>query len=984
LHAGGLCPLLQESCLVHDQHSIGLAQLLGHPAAQVVAYRVRIPPGVVEQPLHPVRATVTGRLSKGPAVLVRQRRQQADQVAAGLPPRLDPPEPGREPAQQIVQTRCPVGDPIHRHKIGSLYRTINNSLGALDTTRCQPPHAIDHRRHHLRRDAPPHVGFDQAKLRDSTSATGVLDAQQQRSDSTVAYQLSNAAAAAMGVAVGAGLGLGRSFERGRQLSATRRTCPPYARQHHTRAVTTPPPLQQRVRDVDDPLASITQNRDMYLRDLTEKLLVEGGEFNVEQEEIADVTADLLARQATIWREVAKVEQAARVAMARAAFARAKSVVAPLLGIAIVLVLVVALIVADATNWPIRFLQLGGGWSLVGFAAITGCVALVAMAGDRLTERRTQNARAAEVTEGYTNRIQAEAERLLRFVLNERAGEGAAHGAVLTTERAPTLVELENYPDITPSTTYRRLAQFIVEHRTSAIGLAGPRGAGKTTAMWMLRDDAEVQCVHVPVSTPVYYEAADFLRLIQLRLVEELLDKENIDADGYPRLLRSSPLSLARAALKGTIWPVILLGAFVLFMLDNIGLFEPSTRVSMITLVSAVGAAIAVVGMIQVLWRSVTRRGRRLRHGSRTARLAYDRLMELRWQAAIKRGAKATGKAASFGGEASSEITHTERERSHAENVAEFRRFVRRVVEQTAQRVVICIDELDKIADAQQAINLVNAIKDLFHVEGVHFVVSISTDAMHSFATRGIPVRDVFDSSLDTVIPVSRLSYDESRQLLNGRVLYFPDAAASFCHAWSGGHARDLIRAARAMVETRRASLDSTANRHPAGRTNPATAGGSVPIVDLVASIVRADAVEKLEAAYDMLPPATGGPTRRAFIELMGQARRDTCDLPTAIVEHVAAVAAAASAPDAPALIMALPSYLRFAGDIWAVFTVPRSPRQWLDAGRIMDVAEKLATVRWTLSLRPSEAAALLDNQDLRTLVEASSQSVPAVTAIRSA
>ena len=65
--------------------------------------------------------------------------------------------------------------------------------------------------------------------------------------------------------------------------------------------------------------------------------------------------------------------------------------------------------------------------------------------------------------------------------------------------------------------------------------------------------------------------------------------------------------------------------------------------------------------------------------------------------------------------------------------------------------MIGIDELDKISDGNKAIELINNLKDLFHVRDTHFIVSVSEDALTSFALRGVPVRDAFDSSFDKIL-----------------------------------------------------------------------------------------------------------------------------------------------------------------------------------------------------------------------------------------
>src|SRR5919107_1672172 len=54
--------LLQEAGLVNDQDTVGLAEVLGHVVAQIVADRVSVPLERVEQPLHPVRGGIAGGL----------------------------------------------------------------------------------------------------------------------------------------------------------------------------------------------------------------------------------------------------------------------------------------------------------------------------------------------------------------------------------------------------------------------------------------------------------------------------------------------------------------------------------------------------------------------------------------------------------------------------------------------------------------------------------------------------------------------------------------------------------------------------------------------------------------------------------------------------------------------------------------------------------------------------------------------------------
>lgn len=154
-------------------------------------------------------------------------------------------------------------------------------------------------------------------------------------------------------------------------------------------------------------------------------------------------------------------------------------------------------------------------------------------------------------------------------------------------------------------------------------------------------------------------------------------------------------------------------------------------------------------------------------------------------------------------------------------------------------VRIGIDELDKLADGEEAEKFLSGIKVLFAIPDCSFVLTISENAAAQFAQRGMPVRDVFDSSLDSVVMVDPLAFRESRQLLRARLREDrpeqtadapqasddPEASGSgqlstspevpgrketsasqvisdgqvlVCHCLSGGLPRDLLRFCRQM------------------------------------------------------------------------------------------------------------------------------------------------------------------------------------------
>ncbi|WP_406329491.1 hypothetical protein [Streptomyces sp. NBC_00203] len=123
------------------------------------------------------------------------------------------------------------------------------------------------------------------------------------------------------------------------------------------------------------------------------------------------------------------------------------------------------------------------------------------------------------------------------------------------------------------------------------------------------------------------------------------------------------------------------------------------------------------------------------------------------------------------------------------------------------RVIIGIDELDKLGSAETAENFLNDIKGIFGIRGCYFIVSVSEDAAASFHRRGVPYRDVFDSCFDDIVLADYLDHETARDLLYGRVADIPLPFVGLCYALSGGLSRDLIRTARTLAEHAREEIE---------------------------------------------------------------------------------------------------------------------------------------------------------------------------------
>lgn len=116
------------------------------------------------------------------------------------------------------------------------------------------------------------------------------------------------------------------------------------------------------------------------------------------------------------------------------------------------------------------------------------------------------------------------------------------------------------------------------------------------------------------------------------------------------------------------------------------------------------------------------------------------------------------------------------------------------------RLVIGIDEVDKIRDGDRAEAFINDIKAIFDVPGTLYLVSLSEEAMAGFARRTPSLRGSFDSAFDELVSVRPMTYEQSEELLFKRVTGVPRPFTALCHVLAGGLPRDLVRAARALVD----------------------------------------------------------------------------------------------------------------------------------------------------------------------------------------
>jgi len=306
--------------------------------------------------------------------------------------------------------------------------------------------------------------------------------------------------------------------------------------------------------------------------------------------------------------------------------------------------------------------------------------------------------------------------------------------------APTLIELES-ARVQPFASFGTVIEFLEKHRTSAVGIAGRRGVGKTALLHWIKyklEPGEPGWIVVYISAPAVYNTVDFVRTIFTMTAKEVIQK-------YSPVLREGPL----------------------------------------------------IGIIQPFRKSSTDR----QIGQLSQQALYSIMGSRSDQRTTTTGIAGKGIALQRG----RQFTWTQRERSHPELIADFKEYLEQYRLSGGRPMVIAIDELDKLAEASEAIAAINGLKDLFHTPNTHFVISVSEDALHRFAMRGNPFRDAFDSAFDKIVKLQVPSPYEAWEMLARRSEgqgAFPLLVALFCYAWSGGIPRDIIRTARECVNIR--------------------------------------------------------------------------------------------------------------------------------------------------------------------------------------
>lgn len=443
---------------------------------------------------------------------------------------------------------------------------------------------------------------------------------------------------------------------------------------------------------------------------------------------------------------------------------------------------------------------------------------------------------------------------LRQRLNERAGN---LGSTLSIRSAPGLTALREPGRLVARGVIDRTRDLMDDLEAGAIAVAGPRGSGKTTLLRAVGDPAlavgRPTELRVLVSAPVDYQAYDFVLHLYLRLCETVLAA----AGGL-----TWPYRAARWLRGRWLAAVALVGGLAL---AGWQLYRPVTALPVVSprlVLMVAGAVLAVVGLVGLVARHG---GDGSRYGGESRRSMADqarrRLEQLRFLRTYTSGGEA-----GVAGPAGLSLSHS-RSRQVAEQrltlpelVASYRDFTEAAADwwvrtRYGRRIVVCVDEVDRIAEPARVERFVNDVKAMFGTGNCLYLVSVSEEALSVLDRRAVGARTALDSTFDEVVRVGPVDLAATVELLQRRVVGIPYPFLLLCHCLAGGLPRDLIRAARAVLA--------------ASRTGPGDAGSELSAV--AARVALADGARSTRGMLSRLVSLPPGPEVDALLGVLDEA-----------------------------------------------------------------------------------------------------------------
>jgi hypothetical protein len=333
-------------------------------------------------------------------------------------------------------------------------------------------------------------------------------------------------------------------------------------------------------------------------------------------------------------------------------------------------------------------------------------------------------------------------------------------------------------------------QAILSTDGGAYGIYGPRGSGKS---WLMRRAADEAVGTGGMGLWFPCPSGDDSAAILSSL------SDNLASEVERRFRRDNPWRRVMRWLRYVLTVVVavpVVVAVVTYAAHGLGSkLQPGTLYDTlpVQLWYTVGAAIVALCALAVVSavRADRPSGRLARESTALReRIRYTTALKYATEADVTAGSKIAGTLRQ-----SREKSLDERPTTVASLVFDFRRLASLIVEATGQRLVIGVDELDKIDDPETAYALLRDIKGIFEISGVFFLVSVSEEAATALQLGPLQGkgRNEFNSSFYTVIELPPLGPDKVGEIAKSRGVRLNGSGEQLLCLLSAGNWRELIR-----------------------------------------------------------------------------------------------------------------------------------------------------------------------------------------------
>ena len=400
---------------------------------------------------------------------------------------------------------------------------------------------------------------------------------------------------------------------------------------------------------------------------------------------------------------------------------------------------------------------------------------------------------------------------IRLRLNE-LGRRSLFDRCLKARRAPGLGAVLDPAHVVLTDAMTEVERLAESVSSASIGVSGVRGVGKSTLIrWICEakdGTRRFPTLGLYVSAPVEYDARDFLihlytRLCQVVLADDRLAGQELD---WKNSSKKHIYGIAAFVLIA-VGVAAVFHSVSMHLWSQFGSSKHTRFPQLIAVVAFTGAAILAYSYFRHL--------RADRRATPVDVAARERLRRLQYQTTETTGRTGTFSRAGLTVGGSRSRAHTENQMALPELVADYRLFAERVVsslQNLAQpsdsptaaqaRLIVGIDEIDRIENAEQAEKFLNEIKAIFGVPSCFYVASLSADALATFERRAVTARTAFETAFDTMVRIDPMNLRTARELLERRAIGLPYPFVALCHVLSGGVPRELMRVARCVFDIR--------------------------------------------------------------------------------------------------------------------------------------------------------------------------------------